>query len=248
MKLKEYKGLNYVYTFIIILILWQILGMALGNPILPTPLNILINIFKNFQKEIGIHILYSLQRIFLGILLTLLIGVPIGILMGYFRKADIVLSPILYFSYPVPKIAMLPIIMLLFGLGELTKITMIFLITFFPIVVNIRDEVKNMPEEVFFPMHSLGSSKFEIIKEIIMPGIIPAILTSLRIGIGTAISVLFFTENYGTEYGMGYFIMDSWMRINYIQMYSGILILSMIGLIFFIAIDVLESLLCPWKS
>jgi len=167
--------------------------------------------------------------------------------MGYFKKIDLILSPIVYFNYPVPKIALLPIVMLIFGLGDSTKIVMIFLITFFPVVVNIRDEVKNIPEEVFYPMYSLGATNYQIAKEIIFPGILKAILTSLRLSIGTAISVLFFTENFGTEYGMGYFIMDSWMRINYIQMYSGILILSIIGLLFFIIIDIAEVIFCPWK-
>jgi len=247
MRLKEYKGLGLGCTLMFIFVIWQIAAMIASKPIFPTPLNILINIYQTLSSEIGIHILYSLKRIIIGILLTLVIGITLGILMGYYRKADLILSPILYFNYPVPKIALLPIVMLLFGLGELTKIIMIFLITFFPIVVNIRDEVKNIPEEVFYPMYSLGASRFQIINEIIFPGIIPTILTSLRIGIGTAISVLFFTENFGTEYGMGYFIMDSWMRINYVQMYSGILILSILGLILFIIIDILETMLCPWK-
>lgn len=248
MRLKEYKGLRLVCTIIFIFLIWQIIAMAVSKPIFPTPLNVFINISKTFQNGMWIHVLYSLRRIIIGILFTLIIGIPLGILMGYFKKIDSILSPILYFNYPVPKIALLPIVMLLFGLGELTKVVMIFLITFFPIVVNIRDEVKSIPKEVFYPMYSLGASKFEIITEIILPGIIPVILTSLRIGIGTAISVLFFTENFGTEYGMGYVIMDSWMRINYIEMYSGILILSIIGLIFFITIDILETILCPWKS
>lgn len=248
MRVKEYKSLQIVFAFILIFILWQVTAKVSQTPILPTPLDVLINIIENIQSEMGIHVLYSLRRIIVGILFTLFIGVPLGILMGYFKKVDILISPILYFNYPVPKIALLPIIMLLFGLGDITKVIMIFLITFFPIVVNIRDEVKNIPKEVFYPMYSLGASEFEIIKEIVLPGITPALLTSLRIGIGTAISVLFFTENFGTQYGMGYFIMDSWMRINYIQMYSGILILSIIGLLFFVLIDVLETILCPWKA
>ena len=247
MRLKEYKGLRLACTIIFMLLIWQIIATAIAKPIFPTPLNVFVNISKTFQNEMAIHVLYSLRRIIMGILFTLILGIPLGILMGYFKNIDSILSPILYFNYPIPKIALLPIVMLLFGLGEITKVIMIFLITFFPIVVNIRDEVKNIPEEVFYPMYSLGASEFEIISEIIFPGIIPAILTSLRIGIGTAISVLFFTENFGTEYGMGYFIMDSWMRINYIEMYSGILILSIVGLIFFITIDILETMLCPWK-
>jgi NitT/TauT family transport system permease protein len=247
MRIKEFKVSNFVIAFIIIFALCQIMAMAIHKPFFPAPYAIILNIFTTFHSELAIHVLYSFNRIVVGLLFSLLIGIPVGILMGYYKKFDSIFSPIVYFNYPIPKIALLPIVMLIFGLGDLTKIVMIFLITFFPVVVNIRDEVKNIPEEIFYPMYSLGATNFQIIKEIIFPGIIKAILTSLRIGIGTAISVLFFTENFGTEYGMGYFIMDSWMRINYIQMYSGILILSIIGLLFFIIIDVLDGILCPWR-
>ncbi|WP_291633945.1 ABC transporter permease [Clostridium sp.] len=247
MRLKEYKLVNYVIAFFIIFGLWQMISLLINKPLFPSPYAILINIFITFRTGIAIHAVYSLNRIILGLLFTLSIGIPVGILMGYFEKIDLIFSPIIYFNYPIPKIALLPIIMLIFGLGDLTKIVMIFLITFFPVVVNIRDEVKNIPEEVFYPMYSVGATNFQIIREIVFPGILKAILTSLRISIGTAISVLFFTENFGTEYGMGYFIMDSWMRINYIQMYSGIFILSIIGLFLFIIIDVLEGILCPWR-
>ena len=207
----------------------------------------LINIFKDFKSQIIIHALFSLKRIIIGIMLTLAIGVPLGVAMGYFKRVDRLFSPLMYFSYPIPKIALLPIVMLILGLGESTKIVMILLITFFPVVVNIRDDVRNISSEVYYPMVSLGASNLQILKEIVLPGIIPTILTSIRIGIGTAISILFFTENFGTEYGMGYFIMDSWMRVNYVQMYSGIIVLSLLGLSFFIVIDIMENLICGWK-
>lgn len=247
MRLKENKLVNFIIAFFIIFGLWQVIAMVINKPLFPPPYAIIINIFTTFKSDIAIHVIYSFNRIIIGLLFTLAVGVPVGIIMGYFKKVDSIFTPIIYFNYPIPKIALLPIVMLIFGLGDLTKIIMIFLITFFPVVVNIRDEVKNIPEEVFYSMYSLGATNFQIIKEIIFPGILKALLTSLRIGIGTAISVLFFTENFGTEYGMGYFIMDSWMRINYIQMYSGIVILSIIGLFFFIITDVLEGIFCPWR-
>ena len=248
MKRKGYQGIHGIYLFFFVLLLWQGLALLLDKPFLPPVSDILLNILMTFWGKIAVHALYSLRRILIGIVFTLLAGVPLGILMGYLKKIDFLFSPLLYFSYPVPKMALLPIVMLLFGLGETAKIVMIFLITFFPVVVNIRDDVKNIPLEVFYPVLSLGAGHFQIIKEIILPGAMPVALTSLRLGIGTAISVLFFTENFGTEYGLGYFIMDAWMRVNYIEMYSGILILSMIGLLLFVAIDSLENKLCPWRE
>ena len=247
MRFKETKTTNYVLFFLLVIIVWELLGLIINNNIFPPIHIILMNVIKDFKSQIVIHAFFSLKRIIIGILLTLALGVPLGVAMGYFERADRLFSPLMYFSYPIPKIALLPIVMLILGLGESTKIVMILLITFFPVVVNTRDDVRNISSEIYYPMISLGASNLQIIKEIVLPGIIPTILTSIRIGIGTAISVLFFTENFGTEYGMGYFIMDSWMRVNYIQMYSGIIVLSLIGLTFFIVIDAMENLICKWK-
>jgi NitT/TauT family transport system permease protein len=247
MKLKDHKSINYILALIIVVGIWELAGIIINKSLLPPLSSVLGNIIDSFGSKIYIHIAYSIKRIAIGIISTIIIGVPVGISMGYFKRIDNILSPILYFNYPIPKLSLLPIVMLIFGLGEATKVIMVFLITFFPIVVNVRDKVKSIPEEVYYPLYSLGASDYQIITEIILPGILPVIFSSVRIGIGTAISVLFFTENFGTEYGMGYFIMDSWMRVSYIEMYSGIIILSVIGLILFTTIDIFETIICPWK-
>lgn len=247
MELRKNKG-TYLVSFLCVLIAWQIISIFFNKSILPAPTEIFLNTVKVFEDQIALHLGYSMMRIALGILFTLCIGVPLGIAMGYNKKVDTFFSPLLYFSYPVPKIALLPIIMLLFGLGEVTKVVMITLIVFFPIVVNVRDEVKNIPDDILYPMYSIGAKHYEIIRDVIVPAVLPALLTSLRIGIGTAISVLFFTENFGTQYGMGFYIMDSWMRISYIDMYSGICILSLLGLVLFVLIDLLESRICSWNK
>jgi NitT/TauT family transport system permease protein len=179
MKSNKYRKMYYVYIFILITLLWQIIGMLIHNPIFPPIWDVVINILENLHKEIGVHLLWSLRRVVLGIILAITLGIPLGVYMGYFKKIDLLLSPFIYFTYPVPKIALLPIVMLLFGLGELTKIIMIFLIILFPVVINVRDEVKNIPKEVFYPMYSLGANQFQVIKQIIFPAILPSILTSL---------------------------------------------------------------------
>ena len=246
-KSKDLKGVKILYAMAVMIVGWYIFSLIISKPILPSPFLVIQNIFKNFSKEMGLHVFYSLYRIFLGLLFSIIIGVSVGVKMGYYKRVDKILSPILYFNYPVPKMALLPICMLIFGLGDFSKILMIFLITFFPITLNVRDVVKNIPEEVISPLLSVGANDLDIIVKVILPGIIPAILSSLRIGIGTSISVLFFTENFGTQYGMGYYIMDSWMRINYVQMYSGIVMLSTMGILLFLSIDLIEGKL-RWLS
>lgn len=245
--MRKSKGYVYFTGFIFIILLWYIASILLKTPIIPSPIIVFINLFKIFSSEILEHLMYSLWRIAAGVLISVIIGVPLGLCMGYFYLADKIFSPIIYFTYPVPKIALLPIVMLLFGLGESSKILMIVLIVIFQIIVSSRDAVKAIPKELFYSMISLGSSRFKIFKDIVLPASAPGILTSIRISLGTAVSILFFTETFGTEYGMGYFIMDSWTRINYVDMYTGIVVLSLMGFLLFISIDILEKLICPWK-
>jgi NitT/TauT family transport system permease protein len=191
--------------------------------------------------------MYSLGRILAGIVISILVGIPLGFLMGYFNKVDKVLSPLVYFTYPVPKLALLPIVMLLFGLGEVSKLIMIILIIVFQIIISSRDAVKSIPEETFRSLQSLGASKLQTFTEIILPASLPEVLTATRLALGTAVSILFFTETFGTQYGMGYFIMDSWMRVNYLDMYAGIVILSFMGFCIFTAIDIVEGYACSWR-
>jgi len=241
------KWQGALYSFVLVIIVWQAVAMLLKIPIIPTPTAVFTDILQIFQSRMEIHLLYSLGRIIAGIAISILLGVSLGLLMGYFAKADKILSPLIYFTYPVPKIALLPIVMLLFGLGEASKLIMIVLIIVFQIIITARDAVKNIPQEIFRSLQSLGAGRRQIFSEIIIPASLPEVITATRLALGTAVSILFFTETFGTEYGMGYFIMDAWMRVNYLDMYAGIVMLSILGFCLFSALDVAEKYLCSWR-
>lgn len=241
------KCTGAIYSFIVVILLWWALAALLTLPIVPTPYAVFINIIEIFNSKLDIHLLYSLGRILAGILLSALIGVTLGFLMGYFSRIDKILSPLVYFTYPVPKLALLPVVMLLFGLGEISKLIMIVIIIVFQVIITSRDAVKSIPNETFRSLQSLGASRLQTFTEIILPASLPEVLTAIRLALGTAISILFFTETFGTEYGMGYFIMDSWMRVNYLDMYAGIVVLSLMGFLLFTIIDIIEHYICPWK-
>ncbi|WP_425059573.1 Putative aliphatic sulfonates transport permease protein SsuC [Sporomusa carbonis] len=237
----------YIYGILTFFILWYAVAALVKLPIIPTPWVVMLNLVKIFAPKIAIHACYSLWRIVAGVFLSVIVGIPVGLCMGYFARWDRALSPVIYLTYPIPKIALLPIMMLIFGLGDLSKILMIFLIIIFQVIVSVRDGVKSIPKETYYPLYSLGAGFMDVLREILIPASMPKFLTSLRVAMATAISVLFFTETFGTQYGMGYFIMDAWMRVNYLEMYSGIVVLSSIGLILFGAIDYLERKLCHWQ-
>jgi NitT/TauT family transport system permease protein len=237
----------YIWGILIFFALWYVAAILVKLPIVPSPWSVMVNLSKIFLPQIAIHGLYSLWRIIAGVFLSVIVGIPIGLSMGYFAKWDRALSPIIYLTYPIPKIALLPIMMLLFGLGDLSKILMIFLIIVFQVIVAVRDGVKSIPKEIYYPLYSLGANFLDVFREILIPASLPKFLTSIRVAMATAISVLFFTETFGTQYGMGYYIMDAWMRVNYLEMYSGIVVLSCIGLILFAAIDYLDRKVCHWQ-
>jgi len=241
------KWQGALYSILVVVIVWWGFAGLLDRPIVPSPWVVFANIKVIFADKVQIHLLYSLGRVLVGIAFSILAGVPLGYLMGYYARVDKVLSPLVYFTYPIPKLALLPVVMLLFGLGEISKLLMIVIIVIFQIIITSRDAVKSIPAETFRSLRSLGASKLQYLSEIMIPASLPEVLTATRLALGTAISILFFTETFGTEYGMGFFIMDSWMRVNYLDMYAGIVILSFMGFCIFAAIDVLEAYICSWR-
>lgn len=241
------KIVTFIKGFIILNILWYLSSIIMNSRILPKPYEIYGYLPQILKNDFYLHINASLYRVGLGLLISFVIGISIGIIMGYSRKMNQLLNPLVYFTYPIPKMALLPVVMTIYGLGDESKITMIVLITVFQVIVSVRDAVVNVSKENYNPLLSLGATKLQVFYHVTFPAILPEILTSFRVCIGTAFSILFFSEAYGTSVGVGYFIQDAWTRINYVEMYSGILILSILGLILFILIDVIEGIVCKWK-
>lgn len=240
--------LSYFLGAVFLLALWWLIAELCELPIIPTPGKVFERLARIFTTSIAVHGFYSLWRIAAGLLLAVAVGFPLGVIMGYFKKADRYLAPVVYLTYPIPKIALLPILMLLAGVGELSKICMIFLIIVFQVVIAIRDAIRALPQETYDPLYSLGANFWQIFREVIFPASWPKFLTAIRVAMATAISVLFFTETFGTQYGMGYFIMDAWLRVNYLDMYAGIVVLSLLGLFLFGCIDLVESVTCRWQK
>lgn len=242
---KEIK--MFVQGFIIFNILWYFFAVIVNMQVLPKPTDVYLNMNNLYGEKLYIHVLVSLYRIASGLSISLVIGISIGLLMAYSGIWNKILNPLVYFTYPIPKITLLPVVMLLFGLGDTSKIIIIVLILVFQIIVAVRDAIINISPETYALIRSLGASNLQIFTHITIPAILPELLTILRLSIGTSLSVLFFTEGYGTQYGIGYYILDAWTRIDYIGMYSGIVAISLLGFTLFILIDIFEKTLCKWK-
>jgi NitT/TauT family transport system permease protein len=230
----------------IVLLMWQVLHMLINSRVVPAPTETIIMFFKLLRGDLLLHVGVSFYRIIVSVTISLLIGVPLGLWISLNKIADAVLSPAVYILYPIPKIAFLPVFMILLGLGDGSKLVLIITIIIFPILLAARDGVKEISSQLFDSVKSLGLSTGQIFTNLVIPAVLPKIISALRISIGISISALFFSENFATTYGLGYFIMNTWTVVRYVEMFAGILALSLMGLIIFKLIDFMERKLCPW--
>lgn len=229
-------------------LLWLLAAALLDTRALPSPIEVYAHFGDVLAAGIFRHIGASLWRVFAGVFLALVIGVPAGLLMAFSPRWNALLHPLVYFSYPVPKTALLPVAMLLFGLRDGSKILIILLTVLFQVIVATRDAAKNTDPGVYLVAVSAGASHGRLLRHVTLPALLPELFTSLRIGAGTALAVLFIVEAYGTRAGVGYYILDAWSRIDYLEMYGGIVVISVAGAALFLAVDLLARRLCRWKG
>ena len=155
------------------------------------------------------HTLASLARVVAALGVSMAIAVPAGLWAGARPKVDRVVSPVAYLLYPVPKIAFLPAFIVLLGLGEASKLALLVTILVFPLYLAARDGVREIPSDLLLSARSLGLKGWSLTRHVFLPALLPRLFSSLRLGVGIALSVLFFAENFSTEFGLGSFVMNS---------------------------------------
>lgn len=231
--------------FLSFLLLWEVLYRLLHTHTIPSPwetISYMVTIPVSLLKHCG----GSLLRVAAAIGISLLIGVPTGVLLGVNPLCKKLFSPLLYFLYPMPKVAFLPVFMLLFGLGNTSKVILVVWIIVFQIMLSVRDGVEQINPLYFKIMDSFCVTEIQRYRYLILPAVIPQMFSGLRISIGISLASLFFAENYATHWGIGYFILSAWTKMNYAEMFSGILALGFVGILLFQAFDKLEKLCAPW--
>ena len=175
-------------------LLWQLLALLVHRPILPSPLVVVPLFLQNITGELGLHFLASAGRVLAAIIAATLLAAPLGLALGQMPGLDRVAGPLIAIIYPIPKIIFLPVIYVLMGISDLSKITLIATIIFFQILVVVRDEAAGLKKELILSVKSLGAGRRALFRYVYIPASIPAILTALRVSVGTAVAVLFIAE------------------------------------------------------
>ena len=221
--------------------IWQVLAWIIHRPIMPSPLQVLPIFGTSLFGNLGIHFLASSARVLAAIGVAVVTAVPIGLGLGQLPKVNRIFAPLIAIVYPIPKIVFLPVIYVLMGITDISKIFLIALIIFFHILVVVRDEAANLHPELILSVRSLGAGRRALFRYVYFPASLPAVLTALRVSVGTAIAVLFIAEQSLTTYGLGYYIVvETYQVLRYPEMYAGILAMSLLGLVLYFVIDNLE--------
>ena len=234
-----------ILGFISFLILWEMIHLLLDTHTVPSPVDT-IAYMRKVYRILLFHCSASVLRVGAAIGISLLIGIPAGILLGVNKSLKRLLSPFLYFIYPIPKIAFLPIFMLLFGLHDTSKIIMMIWIVIFQIILSVRDGVEQISPLHHKVMNSFCATALQRYRYLILPAILPQVFSGLRISIGITLASLFFAENYATNYGIGYYILSAWSKMNYVEMFGGILAIGFTGVFLFSILDFIEYRCAPW--
>lgn len=230
------------------LLLWQLLAWAIDRPVLPPPSSVLVAFGHDILGDLGRHFLTSAWRVSAAVFLSVVAAVPLGLGLGQTPALNRLFSPLIYIAYPIPKIVFLPVILVLLGSGDGSKIFIIAIILFFQILVVVRDAARELRPELILSVRSIGAGRRALYRFVYFPAAIPAVLTALRVSVGTAIAVLFIAESFATTSGLGYYIItETWGVLKYPEMYSGVLAMSVLGLLLYFLIDVLDHRLCPWR-
>ena len=242
-------ALAYVGAALAVLSAWAIIAQIINRPLLPPPLVVLSTFARELPGELGRHFLVSLYRVVASILLAILLAAPAGLILGQSRALNRLFAPLIYLLYPIPKVVLVPVVLLFLGVGDLPKIVLITMILFFQVLVLVRDAAAAIRPELLISVRSLGAGRRALFRFVYLPASVPAILTAVRQSIGTAVAVLYVAELFATRYGLGYYIyLQGSTLFDYPKMYAGIVAMSLLGLGLTFAVDGLARRLCRWQG
>jgi NitT/TauT family transport system permease protein len=236
---------------VLLLLLWE--GSArlgwIDQRFFPAPSSIIVTFVRLARSgELGANLAASLTRLFWG---SLLGGVPallLGLAMGLYRPVRAVVDPLVAATYPIPKSAILPLVLLIFGLGEASKIAMVALGVFYPMIINTTAGVLEIDRIYLDVGRNFGASRWQTFRTIALPGAAPLIMAGMKLGLGLGLILIAIAEMIGAQSGIGYMIWNAWQLMEVDTMFVGLIVIALLGFLFTWALDEIERWLLPWKT
>lgn len=220
-------------TFLVLLIVWEVISRVSGWSvhIFPDPITVVGSLVELITNGTLLrHTVASLYRVTAGFYLAIILGIPLGVILGRLQLARSLVNPLVQFLRPISPLAWIPLAMLWFGIGDRPAIFLIFLSSFFPLVVSTTAAVHNINPTYFQVAANFNFSRLETVTKVIIPAIIPEIVTALRITVTIAWLVVVAAEMIAVQSGLGYLILDARnaLRMDYVM--DGMIVIGIIGL------------------
>ena len=250
-RLRRYEpALIGVGSVLLFLIIWQAVASARLVPplFLPGPLDIVDAFAALFrQGEIWNDVWVSGQELVYGYGLAVLIALPLGLLMGWYRRLNYVVNPFVSFFYSTPRVALLPLLILWLGIGIWSKIAVVFLGSFFPIVINTIAGVCNLDAGLVKTSRSFGATDAQIFRTLALPGSVPFILAGLRLGVGHALIGVVVGELVAARAGVGLMMAKAGATFQTSKVFAGLIIVAGTGMILTGLLQRIEGRFQAWK-
>ena len=244
-----------ILSIAVIIALWSIATwLKWASPIfLPSPLEVLNRFWtvlvEGFRgSTLFGHLAISLYRLLLGFFLGCLVGIPIGFAMGLSKTMRGVFDPIVEFMRPIPPLALIPLSIIWLGIGNVSKIFLLFLAALWVMVLAARSGVQSIRLSKIHAAYTLGASKKQVLLRVILPNALPEIFTGMRVAMGVCWGTLVAAELVGADKGIGFMITVAGKFLETGLVFVGIIVIGVIGAIIDVGMRKLESKMIPWKG
>jgi ABC-type nitrate/sulfonate/bicarbonate transport system permease component len=251
---RSYAALSWLTGALLLALWWAITRLGWVDPVtLPSPETFLGTltdfVTKGYAGKSALtHVAASVVRTFTGLAGGILLGIPVGLLIGYNPVANAVLGPIFAFIRPVPPIAFIPLVILYFGIGEFPKILLIGAAAFWYVVLNTSNGVRSVPEDLVRAALNLGVRQHQLFFRVILPAALPQVMAGIKTATALSWAIVVAAELVAAQEGLGYMIMDgaTFFRVPYV--YLGIVIIGVIGLILEGVTVAIERRVLHWRG
>jgi NitT/TauT family transport system permease protein len=200
------------------------------------------------EQKYYLDILITIRRVMLGFLITSVISIPIGILIGTYRPVESFFEPLFSFVRYLPVSAFIPLFILWIGIGEDQKVAVIIMGSLPPLILMAASSIKNISPELIQVSYTLGTSRLSVLWKVILPACMPSVVDSLRMVLGWAWTYVVVAEMVGANSGIGYRIIQSQRMLNVANIFTGILCIGLIGLFFDICFKLLYKICFSWSE
>ncbi len=249
--LNQEKKILGTTAVVIFLTIWELIGntFALINPMFMSAPSLVGKAAYGLvvSGEIWNDLRVSGLEFFWGYLLSVIVAIPFGIMVGWYKRMAYIFDPFVNAMNATPRVALLPLVIIWLGIGILSKVGIIFLGAVFPILINTRDGVKTTPHNLLNAAHSFGASEWQIFKSVVLPSTIPFILTGLRLGVGRALIGVMVGELYAATAGIGFMITVAGATFQTDKVFVGVLIFAISGMISMELLTKLERRFDKWR-